>query len=174
MHKIFAKIHTSPARRLRASEALYAGERVTLQIDGAALYHADAASSYLMLTDGRRMPLAATGPFTAATQRRWTAEIDLATYPIAEAFRRIGRADARIEAIAALMDTASGSMVASGRFMIQANAYPYESGTLPEVQLPFLRPGDFAGIVADRPATLTSLADTLAEILNALKGKNEV
>lgn len=169
MHTTTIKLLTSPARRLAWGETLYCGERVGLSVSGTALAGHAPATSYLMLTDGDCVPLAAAGPFAAGAGSTWTATLELATEPMLVMFASL-RARVRIAAWSTIIDTGSGSLVGAGEAIVAQNSYPIEPGEIADMPEIFVRRGIFESLLVDRPASLTSLADQLAEILEALKG----
>lgn len=169
MHTTNIHLSTSPARHLSWSEALYCGERVGLSVSGSALASHTPATSYLMLTDGDCVPLAAAGPFAAGAGSTWTATLELATEPMLAVFASL-RARVRIASWSLLIDTGSGSLVGAGEVVVAQNSYPIEAGNIPDMPELFVRHGSFESMLVDRPASLTSLADQLSAILAALKG----
>jgi len=175
MQTIVAIVGAIAPRRLEIQAPLHFGERIVLRITGdtATLAAASASHSWLVIADDDGVPLAAAGPFTlvepAQAADYWQAELDLATEPMQQAFAgQLPRA--RILAWAGLLDTDSGSLVATADAVLENNPFPLSLSPLPTLPEVLVRRGDFSALEVARPASLTSLAEQLAAILAALQG----
>jgi len=171
MSRIEIHLSYTGRRQLDWQSPAYHGESATLRVIGDDLDSATAATSYLLITDSTGAALAAAGPFVEIEGEdvtSWDAAADLATEAL-ETFFEDEAAHARLRAYSWLVDTSASEVIGSGDCVLVNNPYA-TGGTTPSSDTVYVKRADLAEIDVSRPASLTSLADKLAEILEALKG----